>query len=125
MARGRVSLADPVARWFPAMRGSLAQQHRPAAHHHAGYRDFDLLPALKHRVPAERPQRLMRLHGTPQRRCLSRPTYTHSNTNYLILGLILEQEHDQLFHEIEIDQTLTPLGLYRSRAMERGMPPPG
>ena len=124
VARGRISLADPVARWFPAMRGASHNSIDQLLTHHAGYRDFDLLPALKHRVPAERPQRLMRFTVRRSGDACPTHTYTHSNTNYLILGLILEQEHDQLFHELEIDQTLTPLGLYRSRAMERGMPPP-
>ena len=123
-ARGRVSLADPVSRWFPQLRGASENTVDQLLTHHSGYRSFDDLPALRRRIPAEHPQRLMRFSVRRSGEACPSHAHHHSNTNYLILGLILEQEHDQLFHEIELDHILAPLGLHRSAAMERGMPPP-
>jgi D-alanyl-D-alanine carboxypeptidase len=124
VAKGRISLADPISRWFPYLRGASDNTIDHLLTHHSGYQSFNRFRALQGRLPPERPQQLVRFAARRSGTACPGHELLYSNTNYVLLGLIVEQEHDHLLHEIEAERILTPLGLYRSRAMERAMPPP-
>lgn len=121
---GRISLEDTLSRWFPHLRGAENTTIDQLLTHHSGYASFNDFPALHGRLPPERPQRLVRF--AVRRSASACPTHAlaWSNTNYVLLGLILEDEHDHLLHEVILEKVLTPTGLGRSRAMDRAMPPP-
>mgnify|MGYP003881592835 FL=1 len=122
--RGRVSLADPVSRWFPFLPGADDNTIDQLLTHHSGYLSFNAFAALDGRLPPERPQRLVRFAARRSGEACPQHGFAYSNTNYVMLGLILEEEHDHLINEVFTERVLTPLGLYRSRAMHRAMPPP-
>lgn len=124
VAAGRISLADPVSRWFPRLRGASTTTIDQLLTHHSGYASFNAFPALRGRLPPERPQRLVRFAARRSGEVCPSHAFAYSNTNYVLLGLILEEEQGHLLHELETERLLTPLGLYRSRAMHRAMPPP-
>ena len=124
VAKGRVSLADPLSRWFPRTRGADDHTIDQLLTQHSGYESYGAFPPLVGRLPAERPQFLVRFAVRRSTSACPQHAYAHSETNHILLGLILEEEHEHLVHELFTERVLTPLGLYRSRAMHRDMPPP-
>ena len=121
---GRISLEDPLSRWFPRLRAAEHTTIDQLLTHHSGYASFNAFPALHGRLPPERPQRLVRFAVRRSAEACPSDVFSYSNTNYVLLGLVLEDEHDHLLHEVMLEKVLTPVGLGRSRAMDRAMPPP-
>jgi len=124
VARGRVSLADPVSRWFPRLRSAEQTTIDHLLTHHSGYEGFDAFPPLMGRLPPEKPSFLVRFAVRRSEEACPRSELRSSNTNDVLLGLVLEEEHGHLLHDLFTERVLSPLGLYRSRAMQRAMPPP-
>lgn len=121
---GRLSLADPVSRWFPRVIQAEAHTIDQLLTHHSGYVSFNALPPLIGRLPSERPRQLVRFATRRSGEACPSNAFSYSNTNYVLLGLILEDEYEHLLHEQMLTHILHPLGLSRSRAMHRAMPPP-
>ncbi len=124
ISAGRLSLEDPISRWFPDLPAADVTTIDHLLTHHSGYRSFNSFPALRGRLPPEPPEGLVRFAVRRSGTACPQPGFAYSNTNYVLLGLLLEQEHERELHDLMNERLLFPLGLQKSRAMERAMRPP-
>jgi CubicO group peptidase (beta-lactamase class C family) len=91
--QGKMKLDDPVARYFPQLMRAKDITVRMLLGHTSGYSDYYapdyLMPSMAKPVtPAE----IMKLHATTTRLDFEPGTrYQYSNTNYVVLGQILEK----------------------------------
>ncbi len=115
---GRISLDDPLSRWFPEilekpLGDQITVQHLLA--HKSGIRYFGTIPEMRQalwgdgepfdpQVIAETMIRDHSLEQTPGR-------LSYSNTNYLILGLLIEDVTGQPAETVIRSRILEPLGL--------------
>jgi D-alanyl-D-alanine carboxypeptidase len=117
---GRLSVRDPVGRWFPELpRARETQLGHLLVHTSAllSYND----PVLgeserdrdRYRSPAELLERVLprSVYGCPGLR------FAYSNTNYLVLALVLEAIWERPFHELLHERIAQPLGLRSLRAL--------
>ncbi|SNT64519.1 CubicO group peptidase, beta-lactamase class C family [Asanoa hainanensis] len=114
--QGVVSLDDPVARWFPALRQADQVTLRMLGSTTSGYPDFESYPPFVKRLYEDPFQ-----HWTQQELldlALARPSWyepgtnwSYSHANFVILGQILERVTRTPVKELLRQRVLNPLGL--------------
>ncbi|MGZ3585891.1 MAG: serine hydrolase domain-containing protein [Candidatus Limnocylindrales bacterium] len=111
---GRLHLEDPLSRWLPAYPNAAHITLRELLNHTSGLYDYFWSPSLLRQLGAAPrqawgPQRLLRFVGRP----VFKPgtEWIYSNTNYLLLGLVIEAAAGRSV-EAELEaHFLGPLGL--------------
>lgn len=126
-SQGRLALDDPLSRWLPAYPGAAAITIRELLSHTSGLADyFDnaKLLGLISANPAKRwtPQALLPYIGKP----LFRPgtDWRYSNTNYLLLGLVVQAVEGRPVEAVLKDRFLDPLGLSQTDLQDAVDPAP-
>lgn len=110
--QGRVSLDDPVGRYFPNLTRAADVRIRDLLTHTSGYRDYwpqDYVPAAM-RQPIER-DRL--LHDWAEAPLDFEPgtQFQYSNTGYVVAGAIIEQVTQRPLFEVLHERIFAPLGM--------------
>jgi D-alanyl-D-alanine carboxypeptidase len=112
----RVSLDDPLSKWFPALprarRITLAQ----LVESRSGYYDYEKSPKLVRQLYADpfryfSQQYLIRLGVSHPKVCQPGSCFNYAHTNFVILGQVLQKITGQPLATLIRDDILTPLGL--------------
>jgi CubicO group peptidase (beta-lactamase class C family) len=113
--QGRLRLDDPVERWLPALvPGGGAITVRHLLSHTAGLPDYVEDPRLR-REPERRwtPRELVAL-ARPAERAAPGGGFAYSSTDYILLGLIVEEAGGAALGDQLRDRLFEPLGLRRT-----------
>lgn len=109
---GRLSVRDPVAKWYPELTKAKEITLYDLMTHAAGYPDYYPLDFVDRRMQKPVvPDEMLRdyaggkLDFDPGRR------WSYSNTGYVLLGRIVERVSGKSFAEFLTDRILKPLGL--------------
>ncbi|MDH4065400.1 MAG: beta-lactamase family protein [Acidobacteriota bacterium] len=113
---GRLSFADPVAKYEPRLTRAGDITLRDLGNHVSGYRDYYPLDFVDRPMAADRPA------GEVWRDFASRPLdfepgsrYSYSNTGYLLLGHVAEVAGREPFAQALERRLLKPFGLAHTR----------
>ena len=109
---GRLSIDDPVSRWYPELTRAKDVKLRNLLSHTSGYEDYApqdyTIPAWTHPSSAER---IVREWATKPLDFDPGTQYQYSNTNYDLLGLIVQKVSRQPFWTFLKSRVLDPVGL--------------
>jgi CubicO group peptidase (beta-lactamase class C family) len=109
---GKLSIDDPVARWFPELTRAKDVTLRNLMSHTSGYRDYApqdyTIPAWTKQTTA---QAIVHEWATKPLDFEPGTEYQYSNTNFNIVGLIVEKASGQPFWAFLKSRVLDPLGL--------------
>ncbi|HET7041997.1 MAG TPA: serine hydrolase domain-containing protein, partial [Gemmatimonadales bacterium] len=112
---GKLSLDDPVSKWFPELTRANEVTLRNLLTHTSGYQDYApqdyTIPAWTHPSSADR---IIHEWATKPLDFDPGTQYQYSNTNFNIVGLIVEKASGQPFWEFLSARILRPLGLTRT-----------
>ena len=112
---GKLSVDDPVSRWFPNLTRAKEVKVRNLLSHTSGYEDYApqdyTIPEWTHPSSAER---IVNQWATKPLDFDPGSQYQYSNTNYNILGLIVEKASGQPFWKFLKSRVLDPVGLSRA-----------
>lgn len=112
---GKLSLDDPVARWFPELTRAKDVKLRNLLSHTSGYEDYApqdyTIPAWTHPTSA---QKIVHEWATKPLDFEPGTQYQYSNTNFNIVGLIVEKASGEPFWDFLSSRVLKPLGLTRT-----------
>jgi D-alanyl-D-alanine carboxypeptidase len=109
---GKLSIDDPVSKWFPELTRSNEVTLRNLMSHTSGYEDYApqdyTIPAWTHPTTAEKI-----VHEWATRPLDFDPgtQYQYSNTNYNIVGLIVQKVSGEPFWQYLKEHVLDPVGL--------------
>ena len=115
VAEGRISLDDPIARFFPDYpRPGATATVRQLLNHTSGIQSYTAIPGW---MAGEGPARA---HSTAEMIALFRdlpsPTppgqvWAYNNSGYVMLGAIIEQVTGKAWHQVVAERITRPLGL--------------
>lgn len=109
---GKLSVDDPVSRWFPELTRAKEVKLRNLLSHTSGYEDYApqdyTIPAWTHPSSAER---IVHEWATKPLDFDPGTQYQYSNTNYDLLGLIVQKVSGQPFWTFLKSRVLDPVGL--------------
>ncbi|MCL2660085.1 MAG: beta-lactamase family protein, partial [Acidobacteriaceae bacterium] len=109
---GRMSLDDPVSKWFPELTRASEVKVRNLLTHTSGYSDYApqdyTIPLWTKPV---NPLALVREWATKPLDFNPGTRWQYSNTNFVLAGLIVEKVSGQPFWEFLSARVLKPLGL--------------
>ncbi len=109
---GKLSVDDPVSRWFPNLTRAKEVKVRNLLSHTSGYEDY---APQDYTIPEwtkpSSAQRIVQQWATKPLDFDPGTQYQYSNTNYNILGLIVEKASGQPFFEFLRSRVLDPVGL--------------
>ncbi|HEV2290579.1 MAG TPA: serine hydrolase domain-containing protein [Gemmatimonadales bacterium] len=112
---GKLSLDDPVSKWFPELTRSNEVTIRNLLSHTSGYEDYApqdyTIPAWTHPTTA---QAIIHEWATKPLDFDPGTQYQYSNTNFNIVGLIVEKASGQPFWQFLSSRVLKPLHLDRA-----------
>lgn len=110
--QGKLSVDDPVSRWFPNLTRAKEVKVRNLLSHTSGYEDY---APQDYTIPEwtkpSSAQRIVDQWATKPLDFDPGTQYQYSNTNYNILGLIVEKASGQPFWKFLKSRVLDPLGL--------------
>ena len=124
--QGKLTLDDPVAKYFPALTDAGRVSIRDLLTHTSGYRDFwpqDYVPATMLQ-PITR-DRLMQDWATLPLDFEPGTQYQYSNTGYVIAGAIVEQVNGHALMEVMRKRIFEPLGMHSVLDVNLGRLDPG
>ena len=109
---GKLSIDQPVSTWFPELTRASEVTLRNLMSHTSGYEDYApqdyTIPAWTHPTTA---QTIVHEWATKPLDFDPGTQYQYSNTNYNIVGLVIEKVSGQPFWQFLESRVLTPLGL--------------
>ncbi len=109
---GKLSIDDPVSKWFPELTRSSEVTLRNLMSHTSGYEDYApqdyTIPAWTKATTADR---VIHEWATKPLDFDPGTQYQYSNTNYNIVGLIVEKVSGRPFWEFLKERVLDPIGL--------------
>ena len=109
---GKMSLDDPVAKWFPELTRSNEVTVRNLLSHTSGYQDYApqdyTIPAWTHATTANA---IIHEWATKPLDFDPGTQYQYSNTNFNIVGLIVEKVSGRPFWQFLSTRVLQPLGM--------------
>src|SRR5579884_1047976 len=112
---GKLSLDDPVARWFPELTRANDVKLRNLLSHTSGYEDYApqdyTIPVWTKPTTA---QAVVHEWATKPLDFEPGTQYQYSNTNFNIVGLIVEKASGEPFWQFLSSRVLKPLGLSRT-----------
>jgi CubicO group peptidase (beta-lactamase class C family) len=117
---GRLSLTDPVSKYYPELTRSGDITLLDLMHHVAGYRDYYPLDFMTREMakPTTADQ-IIEQFGKMPLDFEPRTRWSYSNTGYIILGRVLEKASGQPLSELLDRRLFTPLGMHHT-ALEPG-----
>ncbi|HVX88919.1 MAG TPA: serine hydrolase domain-containing protein [Gemmatimonadales bacterium] len=112
---GKMSLDDPVSKWFPELTRAREVKVRNLLTHTSGYQDYApqdyTIPAWTHQTTANA---IIHEWATKPLDFDPGTQYQYSNTNFNIVGLIIEKVSGQPFWTFLSTRILRPLGMDRT-----------
>ena len=109
---GKLSIDDPVSRWYPELTRAKEVTVRNLLSHTSGYRDYApqdyTIPEWTRPASAER---LVHVWATKPLDFDPGTQYQYSNTNFVLLGLIVQKASGQPFWTFLESRVLDPVGL--------------
>ncbi len=112
---GLLQLDDTVAFWLPALAGRLANAQeitlRHLLQHRSGVPDFDTEPGFSWESPHTDLDALLALVLDDPADFAPDDRYSYSNTNYLLLGMILDAALAYSHHDYVRNEILMPLAM--------------
>jgi D-alanyl-D-alanine carboxypeptidase len=116
---GKLSLDDPVARWFPELTRANEVTLRNLMSHTSGYEDYApqdyTIPAWTKPTTA---QAIVHEWATKPLDFDPGTQYQYSNTNFNIVGLIVEKASGQPFWTFLTSRVLDPVGLAHTNDLD-------
>lgn len=112
---GRLSLSDPVTKWVPDVPGGDAVQVTHLLHHTSGIYNYTsdptyLADSLGHRKYTPRQLLDIAFSRPPSFAPGSPGRWEYSNTNYVLLGLVIEAVTGQQVAQVLRERILEPIG---------------
>lgn len=112
----KLSLTDPVARYFPGLTRARDITLADLGGHLSGYHDYYPLDYVDRRMEATRaPDQIIAEYGTMPLDFEPRSRYSYSNTGFLILGRVIEKASGVPYEEFLQRRVLGPLQLTHTR----------
>jgi CubicO group peptidase (beta-lactamase class C family) len=112
---GKLSIDDPVAKWFPELTRAKEVTLRNLMTHTSGYEDYApqdyTIPAWTHPTSAEQ---IVQQWATKPLDFEPGTQYQYSNTNFNIVGLIVQKVAGEPFWTFLKSRVLDPVGLSQS-----------
>ena len=110
---GRLSLDDPIAKWFPDFPTAKEISVRQLLNHTSGIPDIIPRVLMKSIVPSTywKPEELVDIIARDPTSFTPRGAFAYSNTNYILLGLITEKISGKPFVRQLHEQIIDPLDL--------------
>ncbi len=121
---GKLSMADPVARYFPGLTRARDITLLDLGQHVSGYRDYYPLDFMDREMHQPRTaDQIIEEYATRPLDFEPGTRWSYSNTNFLILGRVIEKVAGEPFAEVLSERILEPLGMRDTRYQpERGGP---
>ncbi|HYE47369.1 MAG TPA: serine hydrolase domain-containing protein [Caulobacter sp.] len=114
VAEGKISLDDPLSRFFPdwPQPGAKATV-RQLLNHSSGLYDYTKIPGYMLSEPTLRPNTTADLLAVIRSRPATPPgtRWEYNNGGYVVLGAIIEQVTGQPWHQAVVERIARPLGL--------------
>jgi len=108
----KLSLSDPVGKYFPELTRSDTVTIRDMLNHVSGYRDWYPLDYLDLRLSRSiSSQAVLRQYGTMPLDFTPGDYFSYSNTNFLIAARIVEKVSGMRFYDFLKQRILKPLGM--------------
>jgi D-alanyl-D-alanine carboxypeptidase len=111
--QGKLTLDDPVARYFPNLTAARQVRIRDLLNHTSGYRDFwpqDYVPATM--LQPVTTNKLLQDWATLPLDFVPGTQYQYSNTGYVVAGAIVEKVAGQPVMELMRKRIFEPLGMH-------------
>jgi D-alanyl-D-alanine carboxypeptidase len=109
---GKLSLSDPVAKYFPNLTRASEITLLELGQHVSGYRDFYPLDFVDREMQHdETPDSVIDEYATRPLDFDPGTRWSYSNTNFLILGRVVEKVSGQSFGSFLTEHFFTPLGM--------------
>jgi D-alanyl-D-alanine carboxypeptidase len=110
---GRLSLDDPIAKWFPDFPNAEAITIHHLLNHTSGIPEIIPKVLLKSIIPSTywKPEDLVDIIARDESSFTPPGIFEYSNTNYILLGLITEKISAKSFTQQLHEQILDPLNL--------------
>lgn len=113
--QGKLSLDDPLAKYFPAIPGAAQITLRQLLNHTAGISDKSVMPQPGvFRREVDTATHLAEI-GKRQPDFPSGTRWAYSNAGYIVLGAVIEKVTGEAWHVTLQKQLLDPLGLQHTR----------
>src|SRR5258705_2909585 len=113
--KGRLSMRDPVAKYFPGLTRARDITLLDLGGHVSGYRDYYPLDYVNREMAVPEPaDTIIARYATRPLDFEPRSRYSYSNTGYLILGRVVERVSGQPFGTFLAPRIFTPLQLTRT-----------
>jgi D-alanyl-D-alanine carboxypeptidase len=113
--QGRLSLNDPVAKYFPNLTRARDITLLDLGGHLSGYRDYYPLDYVDREMQkAQAPDSIIAEYATRPLDFEPRSRYSYSNTGFLILGRVVEKVSGEPFGQFVNERIFTPLRLTRT-----------
>ena len=114
---GRLSLTDPVTKWIPDVPGGDAVEVVHLLHHTSGIYDFTsdpqyLADSLSHRAYTPRQLLDIAFAREPSFAPGEAGKWAYSNTNYVLLGIIIESVTGEPVAHVLRERILDPIGAH-------------
>jgi len=117
---GKLSLDDPVSRWFPDLTRSDEVTLREILSHTSGYQDFwpqDYVPPMM--LDSIDPLEVVRRWAGKPLDFEPGTRWQYSNTNFVLAGLIVQKVSGRSFFDFVRSRILEPLGLESATDFDR------
>src|SRR5690349_2368487 len=108
---GQLALAEPIAKWFPELPAGVTVAHLIT--HTSGLADFWRLDAYKQAPPA-RPVDVVPLLAAAPADFAPGARFDYANSNFLLLGLIVERVSGRALADVLHDVVFQPAGMIDS-----------
>jgi D-alanyl-D-alanine carboxypeptidase len=110
---GRLSLDNPIARWFPDFPNAEEITVRHLLNHTSGIPEFIPKVLMKSIIPSTywKPEEIVNMIAQDESSFTPRGIFVYSNTNYVLLGLITEKISGKPFVQQLHEQIIDPLNL--------------
>jgi CubicO group peptidase (beta-lactamase class C family) len=118
----RLSLDDPLSRWYPKLPQAAAVTLRMLANCTSGYPDYVRSPAfiaelVKNPFRQWRPQELIDFGLAKPPQYMPATDWNYSHTNFVLLGEILQQVGEKSIHALLDQEIFKPLGLTQTESL--------
>lgn len=110
---GRLSLDDPIAKWFPDFPNAEVITVRHLLNHTSGIPEIIPKVLMKSIIPSTywKPEELVNIIAQDESSFRPRGIFEYSNSNYILLGLITEKLSGEPFTQQLHEQIIDPLNL--------------
>lgn len=116
-AAQKLSLTDPLARWFPDFPNAKVITLDHLLTHTGGVFNFNSTPEWRARKGYQSPEEIVRYAAKQGSAFCPGERWAYSNTGYVLLGRIIEQVEQRPLHEAMRRRVLDPLGLKQTVAL--------